>query len=91
MAKYITRSMSYKSVTFKCYDKSAQGLTDVTVSISDCDNGAEVVTAIKENAVGGNFIPVDVVEVRNKVEKRRMTMENWLKYSEIFEGETDEI
>lgn len=89
MAKIITRTMNYSDVTFKCYDKTAGNLTEVTAKI-ECKKGEELITALKSNILGGNFTPVDIVKVTEKSVKTYMSIDEWLKYSHIYTDKTAE-
>ena len=72
MAKYVTRTEDVKRVEFTVYNKTLKGLESVTIDISDCEDGNEVVQAVKDGALGGNLVPVDVVSVRRVKIKYKM-------------------
>lgn len=72
MAKYVTRTEDVKRVTFKVYNRTAQALEEITVDISDCEDGNEIIQCCKENATGVTNMPVDVVSVKRVKIKYKM-------------------
>ena len=87
MAKFITRTTKYTDATITVYNTEENALikrvTFVNGWYKDFNKNGDGWNAIQERGLlNASDILVQVNSARNASEKRRMSLENWLVYSE---------
>lgn len=91
MAKYVTRTSKFTEARITVFNTTEKGLIERYTFINgwykSFEKGSDGWKAIQEdNTLGATEILVLVNEFTNRTEKRRMSMADWLYYSESCDG-----
>ncbi len=95
MAKYVTRTSKYTEARITVYNNKENALVDKIIFVNgwykDFNRNGDGYIACQEcNTLTVNEIMVQVKEHTNKSEKRKMSMDKWLEYSESCDGTEEE-
>lgn len=87
--RFILRTVKHTIASIRCIDTVSEKIENLVFSFDGELDEVEVLSEARLNA-RSTFMPFKVVSFETCEEKRRISFENWLQYSEVCGSETED-